>query len=82
MVGVSVGASMAGTQSPLALHSFPGGGTGATNDLGEYRIADLRPGKYVVTAQPSQTAPVGQVHDQGKPKEHLVYVATYFPGTQ
>jgi hypothetical protein len=80
MAGVGVSATMAGIQSPLARGFSPGGG-GATNDLGEYRIADVRPGKYVISAQPSERAPVGQVQDQGKPKERAVYVTTYFPGT-
>jgi protocatechuate 3,4-dioxygenase beta subunit len=80
MAGVGVTATIAGTQSPMARRYSPGG-SGATNDLGEYRIADLRPGKYVVTAQPSERAAVGQVQDQAKTKERLVYVATYFPGT-
>jgi hypothetical protein len=80
MAGVRVSAMIAGIQSPLAQRYSPGG-AGATNDLGEYRIADLRPGKYVVTAQPSQGVPAGQVQDPGKPKEHLVYAVTYFPGT-
>jgi protocatechuate 3,4-dioxygenase beta subunit len=80
MAGVGVSATMAGTQSPLARRNSSGGG-GATNDLGEYRIADLRPGKYVISAQPSQRTPVGQVPDQGKTKERLLYVTTYFPGT-
>jgi protocatechuate 3,4-dioxygenase beta subunit len=80
IAGVGVSATMAGTQSPLARRNSSGGG-GATNDLGEYRIADLRPGKYVISAQPSQRTPVGQVPDQGKTKERLLYVKTYFPGT-
>jgi protocatechuate 3,4-dioxygenase beta subunit len=81
MAGAGVSATIAGAQSPLALRNSSGGG-GATNDLGEYRIADLRPGKYVISAQPSQRTPVGQVPDQqGKTKERLLYVTTYFPGT-
>jgi hypothetical protein len=53
MAGVGVTATIAGTQSPMARRYSPGA-SGTTNDLGEYRIADLRPGKYVVTAQPSE----------------------------
>jgi hypothetical protein len=79
MAGVSVSATMEGIQPPLA-RQFPSG-AGATNDLGEYRIADLRPGKYVISAQPSEMAPIRQAQDQGKTKESLVYVSTYFPGT-
>ena len=80
MAGVSVSAMIAGMQFALAQRFAPGG-AGATNDLGEFRIADLRPGKYVVTAQPSPGTPVGQVQKQGKAKEHVVYATTYFPGT-
>ena len=55
-------------------------GSAATNDLGEYRISDLRPGKYLISALPSQRAPV--VHDEkGKTKEPLVYASTFYPGT-
>jgi protocatechuate 3,4-dioxygenase beta subunit len=79
MSGVGVSATMTGNNARFAQRYLSGGGS--TNDLGEYRIADLRPGKYVISAQPPQTAPTGQVQDSEKPKEHLLYVATYFPGT-
>lgn len=54
----------------------------ATNDLGEFRIADLPPGKYLVRATPSenQAAPPVQNPSDGA-KDHLVYIPTYFPGT-
>jgi protocatechuate 3,4-dioxygenase beta subunit len=56
--------------------------TGATNDLGEYRIADLPPGKYVVQATPPQNeGPLPSPTDKGAPKDRMVYVTTYFPGT-
>jgi hypothetical protein len=55
---------------------------GATNDLGEYRIADLSPGKYIVQATPPQNeGPLPNANDNGAPKERMVYVTTYFPGT-
>jgi Carboxypeptidase regulatory-like domain len=55
---------------------------GATNDLGEYRIADLTPGKYIVQATPPQNeGPLPNPNDKGSPKERMVYVTTYFPGT-
>jgi hypothetical protein len=54
--------------------------TGATNDLGEYRIANLSPGKYVVQATPPKNqAP--SANEKGSAKDRLVYVKTYFPGT-
>jgi len=59
-----------------------GMGYGATNDLGEYRIVNLRPGKYLISALPSHRAPVLHVEEKGKAKEQLVYAsATYYPGT-
>jgi hypothetical protein len=57
-------------------------GYGTTNDLGEYRIVNLRPGKYLISAAPSQRAPAVHVEEKGKAKEQLVYAsATYYPGT-
>jgi Carboxypeptidase regulatory-like domain len=53
---------------------------GATNDLGEYRIADLSPGKYVVQATPPKLqAP--SADEKNSKNDRLVYVKTYFPGT-
>ena len=53
---------------------------GATNDLGEYRIADLSPGKYIVQAIPRKSqAP--SANEKDSTKDRLVYVKTYFPGT-
>ncbi|HKM83865.1 MAG TPA: carboxypeptidase-like regulatory domain-containing protein [Candidatus Acidoferrum sp.] len=53
---------------------------GATNDLGEYRIADLSPGKYIVQATPPNI-PVPSANEKYTANERLVYVKTYFPGT-
>lgn len=53
---------------------------GATNDLGEYRIADLSSGKYIVQATPPKSqAP--SANEKDSTKARLVYVKTYFPGT-
>jgi protocatechuate 3,4-dioxygenase beta subunit len=53
---------------------------GATNDLGEYRIADLSPGKYIVQATPPKSqAP--SANEKSSTNSRLVYVKTYFPGT-
>jgi uncharacterized protein (DUF2141 family) len=57
-------------------------GSGITNDLGEYRIADLPPGKYLVSATPRETRELAT--DNANPAgatKHLVYMSTYFPGT-
>jgi hypothetical protein len=55
-------------------------GEGSTNDLGEYRISDLAPDRYMIVAQgPSYLARPAQ---SAKPAEKtLVYGTTYYPGT-
>ena len=53
---------------------------GATNDLGEYRIADLAPGKYVVRATPPNSR-VASPNEKDTKNERQVYVTKYFPGT-
>jgi hypothetical protein len=52
-----------------------GGDSGQTNDLGEYRIWGLQPGKYLVatTYQPPQSS-------QGQPTDE-VYLPTFHPST-
>lgn len=57
-------------------------GNAGTNDLGEYRIADLPPGKYIVQATPPENqAALPSPNEKSTPKDRLVLVATYFPGT-
>lgn len=57
-------------------------GNAATNDLGEYRIADLPPGKYIVQATPQEDhAALPSPIEKNTAKERLAYVTTYFPGT-
>jgi protocatechuate 3,4-dioxygenase beta subunit len=79
MAGVSVNAMISGT-SALAAQRYRSG-SGTTNDLGEYRIPDLRPGKYLISAQPPQRATAVPVEEKEKAKERSVYTSTYFPGT-
>jgi hypothetical protein len=57
-------------------------GNAASNDLGEYRIADLPPGKYIVQVTPpeNETA-LPSPNEKNASKGRLVYVTTYFPGT-
>lgn len=56
--------------------------SGATNDLGEYRIADLPPGKYIVQAAPPRNeVPPHSQNEKNTTNGRLVYVTTYFPGT-
>ena len=58
-----------------AHRQFGEAGSGRTNDLGEYRIWGLQPGKYLVAAtyQPPQSNP-GQQTDE-------VYLPTFHPST-
>ena len=52
-----------------------------TNDLGEYRLAGLRPGQYVVVARPGRTlAPPPPPADKASQAERLLYAPTYYPG--
>ena len=78
-VGISalrVGAALRG------IHSHDSG-SAATNDLGEFRIPDLRAGRYTITANPPQglRAPHAESKDKDKVKENLIYTTTYYPGT-
>jgi protocatechuate 3,4-dioxygenase beta subunit len=58
--------------------------SGTTNDLGEYRVADLLPGKYLVVASPtpdfSTVTTSAPPHQDALAKE-VSYVPTYYPGT-
>jgi Carboxypeptidase regulatory-like domain len=55
---------------------------GVTNDLGEYRIANLLPGKYEVHAEPTpDLTPAPNPVEKGRQREKAVYAKTYYPGT-
>jgi protocatechuate 3,4-dioxygenase beta subunit len=57
-------------------------GRAITNDLGEYRIANLRPGQYQVRAEATaDIAPAPNPADKGRQRDKAVYTKTYFPGT-
>jgi hypothetical protein len=80
LVGVSVTATKstgsATTRNPRH------GGSAVTNDLGEYRIADLPPGTYIVHADPPKNAEaLPGPNQKDASKDRLIYVTTYFPGT-
>lgn len=79
MAGVAVNATTTGARGIAGLYAISGAGT--TNDLGEYRISDLKPGKYLVSAAPPPRAPATHVDEKGKPREQMVYASTYYPGT-
>ncbi len=53
-----------------------------TNDLGEYRLFGLRPGRYFVSAiyKPGQRDP-GEEDEDAADAGKLGYVPTYYPGT-
>lgn len=56
-------------------------GLGTTNDLGEYRIAGLRAGQYLVVARPrANVAPPPNPPNKAQPAERLLYAPTYYPG--
>jgi protocatechuate 3,4-dioxygenase beta subunit len=56
-------------------------GVGATNDLGEYRIAGLRAGQYLVIALPRPNMVLlSAAPNKTHPGERLVYAPTYYPG--
>ena len=58
-------------------------GSATTNDLGEYRVPDLLPGRYMVVVSPtpefSQEALVSR--QDASAKQETCYVPTYYPGT-
>jgi hypothetical protein len=53
---------------------FPAGQPSTTDDLGQYRISGLQPGRYQVMAMPTESW-------RNEKKETLGYGATFFPGT-
>ncbi len=67
---------------PQLLPAFPGAPRIQTDDRGEFRVPDLRPGPYFVVATPQRTGAsespvIGTA--SGEPREALVQ--TYYPGT-
>src|SRR3954471_19916794 len=58
----------------------PAGGGGSTNDLGEYRVFGIAPGKYYLSATPMITSPFANDRSASAGPEED-YVSTYYPGT-
>jgi hypothetical protein len=52
-------------------------GSTTTNDLGEYRIAGLPEGRFLVLAQPRAE----MIASGSKPSQERVYAPTYYPGS-
>jgi hypothetical protein len=60
------------------LRYYPRGGGGQINDLGEYRIANLSPGKYYLFAQIQNNMPDGNIVTS---KPDVRPVRTYYPSS-
>jgi hypothetical protein len=58
-------------------HSY---GYGATNDLGEFRISDLRAGRYKITASPRQGSHPSGLKESSNGKDQSIYLTTSYPG--
>ena len=72
-----------GVLAYLSIMGAPGSlpGMATTNDLGEYRIAGLRAGQYLVIARPrGNAAPPPTPASKARPGERLLYAPTYYPG--
>lgn len=79
MSSVSMSALRVG--SALRGMNFHDSGNAVTNDLGEFRIPDLRAGRYTITATPQQGLRAPHAESKDKVKENLIYTTTYYPGT-
>ena len=78
MPNVAVSVSRYGS----TLSRLQANGYGSTNDLGEYRIGGLSPGRYLITAAaPSSLSETSQPEKKDLSKEETVYTTTYYPGT-
>jgi len=56
-------------------------GQETTNDLGEFRIANLRVGQYILQAQAHGLNPAPDPAERGRQKEIATYATTFYPGT-
>ncbi len=77
----NVGISALRVGSALRGRNFHDSGNAVTNDLGEFRIPDLRAGRYTITANPPQGFRAPHAKERDKVKENLIYTTTYYPGT-
>jgi len=73
--GVSVTATRAGSMG--AERNSRNYGNAATNDLGEFRISNLRAGRYKITASPPQTS---QPPENKNGKDPSIFLTTHYPG--
>lgn len=77
----NVGISALRVGSALRGRNFHDSSNAVTNDLGEFRIPDLRAGRYTITANPPQGFRAPHAKERDKVKENLIYTTTYYPGT-
>jgi hypothetical protein len=71
--------SATSTKSAAARQDSHDTGNGETNDLGEFRISDLRSGRYKVTATDPQVPRFSDARGNNA-KDRSIYLTTYFPG--
>jgi hypothetical protein len=57
------------------------GGGNSTNDLGEYRVFGIAPGKYIVSATPQANGPTISIDRSADAGPEEGFVATYYPAT-
>ena len=76
--GVSVTATRAGSMG--AERNSRNYGNAATNDLGEFRISDLRAGRYKITAIPPQTSQPPDLKENKNGKDPSIFLTTHYPG--
>lgn len=69
----------------VAMQSYQGGkkrlqvvGMGQSNDRGEFRVANLPPGKYFVSVEAPFLPPT--IEGEGESKDRTSFTRTYFPG--
>jgi hypothetical protein len=82
--GVSVWVTRVGSHGPEVNPNGPNdsdAGEEITNDLGEFRIANLRAGQYIVQAQTHGTGPAPDPALRGRQKDRAIYALTFYPGT-
>jgi hypothetical protein len=78
----NVAVSVSRYDSTSSRRNFQANGYGSTNDLGEYRIGGLGPGRYLITAAaPSSLSQTSQPEKKDVSKEETIYTTTYYPGT-